>query len=985
MSKNAGSTGGTSLTVSPWTLRGVIPALGRTPALRGYPGGIDAAGPGWLSLTAGGEQPDPGPASAPETIRMADGGPDTRGGSGAGTGTRAGRRQRIRGARARGPAASRAPAGADGRSVWQQSMRAWREAGLEWQRLAGWEPADADEQRTEPIPVVPAMVPLDAGPAAPPSEGSARPAGPPRGPAGQHPAPPRRPVGQRPGPSRPHPRRGGRTVLAGAVACVALLALAVAGIIITGRLGAGPTGLVLASPSARLADAQFAGPGGEPTPEVLPSLTGVAAAGHTVVAVGSQAALPFARPLVLTSPDGGRTWQSAVLRAPAGGGMPLKVAGGHGGWLAVGPDAAWTSPDGRSWRVGPGIAPLAGGDRVHAVAQTGGGFAAVGENVHPAGGGLVRTPVLWTSANGLTWQRRGAGELGLPAGKGRVAGLRWVAAHGSVLMIAGEVARTVVRHHGKRKVRVLTQSPGVWWSKDNGASWRRADPPGSHGATGRLAGLAATGSGIVAIRPGHNAKGTRDAVAYVWGRKPTWRFGGVLTARGGAALTVTSLAGSDQGVVAAGSAGRYRVAFISKHGRSWRQTAHLGRSSATAVTGVTAGSGGTVVAAGAGHPGPFLLLAGGHRRHVGQSALADAAAAGLGVNGLGAGPGGQVAVGQADGAPAVWSRAPGGQWSPAAVGARPSWRGGGPGLTGVVHGGAGWLAVGGEGGPAGAAAPVGAAGTLDSATAQASQQPILMTSPDGRAWDPAAGAGTLVGPGVTLAATAAGRSGYVVAGVRDVHGQPMAALWWSANLTTWVPQGWWTGSARSGVPSALLAVAAGTRGFTGVGAVGAHPAVWLSRDGQGWQSRSLALPAGARSAVLQRVAVRGTRITALGMQARPSGPVPFAAVSVNGGRTWRETPLPVRGRPAAVTALVAGGGGFLATGTLGGGGDQDVVVWWSQDGLTWHAVQLAGRWLRGPGAHQITGLSMSGNMLTGVGYTATGSGQHPVLWQARIG
>ena len=320
---------------------------------------------------------------------------------------------------------------------------------------------------------------------------------------------------------------------------MALLAVAVAGIVITGRLGAGrgPAGLVVAYPSARLADAQFAGPGGAPAPEVPPSLTGVAAAGRTVVAVGSQAALPFARPLVLTSPDGGRTWQPTVLRAPAGGGMPLMVAGGHGGWLAVGPDAAWTSPDGRSWRLGPGVAPLAGGDRVQALAQTRGGFAAVGENVRPVGDDLVRTPVLWTSADGLTWQRRGAGELDLPAGKGRVAGLRWVAARGSVLMIAGEVARTVVRHHGKRKVRVLTQSPGVWWSKDNGASWRRADPPVSHGATAGLAGLAATGSGIVAIRPGRGAKGTRDAVAYVWGRKPAWRFAGVLTAGRGAALT----------------------------------------------------------------------------------------------------------------------------------------------------------------------------------------------------------------------------------------------------------------------------------------------------------------------------------------------------------------------------------------------------------------------------------------------------------------
>jgi hypothetical protein len=974
VSKNAGSTGGTSLTVSSWALRGVIPALGRTPALRGYPGGIDAAGPGWLSMTGGGDQPDPGPASAPETILVTAGGPVTRGVPGTATEPRPGKRQRTRGKRARGPATSRALAGADGRSVWQQSLSAWREAGLEWQRLAGWEPADADEQRTEPIPVVPAMVPLDAGAA-----------GPPRGRAGQHPAPPRRPAGQPRGPSRPHPRRGGRTVLVGAVACVALLAVAVAGIVITGRPGAGsgPTGPVLASLSARLADAQFAAPGGAPAQEVPPSLTGVAASGRTVVAVGSQAALPFAHPLVLTSPDGGRTWQSTVLRGPAGGGTPLMVAGGHGRWLALGPDAAWTSPDGRSWRLGPGIAPLTGGDRVQALAQTGGGFTAVGENVRPVGAELVRTPVLWTSANGLTWQRRGIGQLDLPAGKGRVAGLRWVTGRGSVLMIGGEVARTVVRHHGKRKASVLTQSPAVWWSKDNGTSWRRADPPSSHGATARLAGLAATGSTIVAIRPGRGAKGTRDAVAYAWGRKPAWRFAGVLTARRGAALTVTSVAGSDQGVVAAGSAGRNRVAFVSAHGRSWRQMAPLGKSSATAVTGVTAGPGGMVVAAGASHPGPFLLLAGAHRHHVGQPALAGAAAAGLSVNGLGAGPGGQVAVGQADGAPAVWSRAPQGQWSPAAVGTPPSWRGGGPGLTGVVHGGAGWLAVGGEGGPAGAA-QVGAAGTLDAATAQGSQQPVVMTSPDGRTWSLAAGAGTMVGPGVTLAGAAAGRSGYVVAGVRDVNGQPMAALWWSADLTTWVPQGWWTGSARSGVPSALMAVTAGASGFAAVGAVGTHPAVWFSRDGQGWQSRSLGLPRGARSAVLQRVAVRGSHIAALGMQTRPSGPAPFAAVSVNGGRTWRETPLPVLGRSAGVTALVAAGGGFVATGTLGDGGDQNVVVWWSHDGRTWHAVRPSGRWLNGPGAQQITGLSMSGNMLTGIGYTATGSGQHPVLWQARI-
>src|SRR4029077_11899206 len=137
VSKNAGSTRGTSLTLSPWTLRGVIPALGGTPALRGYPGGIDAAGPGWLGLTAVGDQPDPGPASAPGAVLVVDG-PDTRGGAGSGDDPRAGRRPRSRRARARGRAAPRGPARTAGRSVWQQSLSAWRDAGLEWQRPAGW-------------------------------------------------------------------------------------------------------------------------------------------------------------------------------------------------------------------------------------------------------------------------------------------------------------------------------------------------------------------------------------------------------------------------------------------------------------------------------------------------------------------------------------------------------------------------------------------------------------------------------------------------------------------------------------------------------------------------------------------------------------------------------------------------------------------------------------------------------------------------------
>src|SRR5262249_59020785 len=150
----------------------------------------------------------------------------------------------------------------------------------------------------------------------------------------------------------------------------------------------------------------------------------------------------------------------------------------------------------------------------------------------------------------------------------------------------------------------------------------------------------------------------------------------------------------------------------------------------------------------------------------------------------------------------------------------------------------------------------------------------------------------------------------------------------------------------------------------GGGAAGARRGVGPPGAGGGGRPGPRAGPAGARSGVLRGVATGGSRITAIGTQARPSGPVPFAAVSVNGGRTWRETRLPAPVRPVGVTALVTAGGGFLATGTLGDGSDQDVIVWWSRDGLTWHAVRPSGQWLHGPGAQQITGLSMAGGALS---------------------
>jgi hypothetical protein len=792
-----------------------------------------------------------------------------------------------------------------------------------------------------------------------------------------------------PQPAVPGRSRASRGVLVGVVICVAVIALAIAGIVITGPGGGQSAGLSVTSQSAVPADAQFAGPGGAPPPAMPPALTGIAAVGSTLVAIGAQGTLPAARPLVLTSADGGQTWQRAVLRVPGGGtagagAVPLLVAGGPGKWLALAADATWTSADGRAWRLGPAIAPVAAGDRVRALAATAAGFLAVGENVHLQGGVVTRSPVLWRTSDGLTWQREGAAQARLPAGKGRALALYWVAASGSTVMIGGNVAQPGTRREGKRLVRVTTQSVMVWLTTDGGRTWAEADPPFSNGATAGLAGLAATGSGLVAIRPGRTASGVPDAVVYLATRRGGWQYAGQLRARHRGRLVITGLAGSSNGVAVTGLAGPHRVAFVSVNGRSWRQTADLATSPAMTVTGLTAGPRGSVLAAGAG-PQPFLLLARARWVPVGQAALAGAAAAGVSVNGLGISQDDEIAVGQAGLAPAIWLHPAGGQWTQVTAPIPTSWQGRGPGLTGVVHGNAGWLAVGTEGGP-GSAGTLGSTGLLATHAVGGGQHPVMLTSVDGRNWQAQPGPGPISAPTLTLTGAAAGPSGYVVVGLQNIGGQPVPALFWSADLRSWRPQGWWTGYAPAGQPvSAPLAVAAGRAGFAAVGATGDRPAVWLSRAGQNWLMRPLALPPGARGAVLQQVAFQGSRIVALGTEARGSGPVPFAAVSANGGRTWREYPLPGSTHPATVTALAPAGSGFAAAGTVTSASGQDVIVWWSADGQNWQVVQPAGRGLGGPGGHAITGLAGLQGQVTGVGYAATPTGQHPILWYARAG
>ena len=123
--------------------------------------------------------------------------------------------------------------------------------------------------------------------------------------------------------------------------------------------------------------------------------------------------------------------------------------------------------------------------------------------------------------------------------------------------------------------------------------------PASHGATAGLAGLAASGTGFVAVRPGH-AAGRQDAVTYQSAQGATWRYAGKLTPVRRTSLQVTAVSGSSHGFVVAAAVQGSEVAFASARGRGWHQTT---AGAGTGVAGLTAGPGGTVVVAGNSQPG----------------------------------------------------------------------------------------------------------------------------------------------------------------------------------------------------------------------------------------------------------------------------------------------------------------------------------------------------------------------------------------------
>ena len=144
--------------------------------------------------------------------------------------------------------------------------------------------------------------------------------------------------------------------------------------------------------------------------------------------------------------------------------------------------------------------------------RTAAGFIAAGSSV-PGGG-----PVIFLSANGSTWLRLGAGQLKLAASQNsRVLGIKYAAAYGNQILIAGDVAPAAGQ---------TSATSAAWLSGNGGTTWTLAVPPGApagHGAQAQISGEAVTADGFILFRPATVAR--RPAVdAYRSANGTAWTF-----------------------------------------------------------------------------------------------------------------------------------------------------------------------------------------------------------------------------------------------------------------------------------------------------------------------------------------------------------------------------------------------------------------------------------------------------------------------------
>ena len=378
-------------------------------------------------------------------------------------------------------------------------------------------------------------------------------------------------------------------------------------------------------------------------------------------------------------------------------------------------------------------------------------------------------------------------------------------------------------------------------------------------------------------------------------------------------------------------------------GTRWLPTGPLGSTSDGPGFIAAVGAGGSVVAAGSANPGKtsqqaLLIKAdtAGDVLPVSLTAIQGGFIPEEAVKSTAVAGNVQIAVGSADGYPAVWRRVSDGPWalvsSLAQVSADPDLAG----LSAVTHGPRGWLAA----GPG-----------------------LVLTSADGTSWQ--ARRSDHARPGRRVRRTGRQRA----ARLRDRrHGRRAGRRVLAGCLVVSGPDQLDQG-ARPERDERLEPGAGRRRRLVGlrVGRLARQPArgVDQSRRPDVDGRQPAAARPGASAGVIQQVAVRGSHVVALGQQTTAGGIQPLAERSGDGGLTWQLVPFSAPGPGTSFTALTAGAGGFTVAAQFGSsGGTTDAAVWTSADGTSWTRSPVSG--LTGGGSHAVTALAASGAVVTGI-------------------
>ena len=281
-------------------------------------------------------------------------------------------------------------------------------------------------------------------------------------------------------------------------------------------------------------------------------------------------------------------------------------------------------------------------------------------------------------------------------------------------------------------------------------------------------------------------------------------------------------------------------------------------------------------------------------------------------------------------------------------------------LTSVVHGPAGWLAVG-------------------------MPWPVSLTSGDGVTWRPGGPEhrDDLAGLYLSIAA-AGGPHGYVVLGKQRWQRAATGAWPTSGGLRTCRT---WT---RAHDVNATNGLQPDTRGCR------QDRRVRVSRLAQRQASSRVTTngpdvadhrPALASDAQLNQIAVHGNLVVATGGWDHQHAVTPaFAEFSADGGLHWQMAHLNLPGQDTVITALAATPKGFVATGSYGGPGQHQIAVWTSTTGANWTPVHLRGL-TSTPASrtHVITALAASSDATTGIGPVGSAASRQAVIFTLPAG